>query len=200
MKHKYSTYTLILLAGIFIISIIGQSLDSADLNDLCNTDNSILVRITGVWSCRDYKNHAIGEVSLINNTQTTFITAVNTWSLINGSFNINSNNMQFNGSSNGTLIYIGDEEKFFHIAMTLSVKSAGVNDVVRAVIAKNGTPLLMGQIQLKLGAIGDVSSTAIHVATTLNKGDTLNIYIMNENDADDLIITYANLFAMGMLT
>lgn len=141
----------------------------------------------------------MGEVSVTNNSVITVITAANTWTLVNASWAGNPNNMMFLNYTNGTIQYNGNNTMFFHIAMTLSVKGEGGNDVMRASIFKNGVLLSGGQIQQKLaGGAGDVGSTAIHIATTLSTNDTLNVYLLNENDADDFTVTYANLFAMGM--
>ena len=140
----------------------------------------------------------MGEVSLTNNTLVTAIAGANTWTLINASWDGNSGNMFFQNYTNGTLEYTGTETMFFHVAMTISLSSAGANNVMRAAIFKNGTILSGGQIQQKLQGANDVGSTAIHVATSLSTGDTLNVYLLNQNSADDFTVTYANMFAMGM--
>ena len=105
----------------------------------------------------------------------------------------------FQNYTNGTLEYTGTETMFFHIAMTISVKGSGDADTMRAAIFKNGVILPGGQIQQRrTGTATDVVSTAIHVASRLSTGDKLNVYLLNENDADDYTVTYANLFGMGM--
>ncbi len=141
----------------------------------------------------------MGEVSLTNNSVVTAIAGANTWTLINASWDGNSDSMMFQNYTNGTLKYTGTETMFFHIAMTISVKGSGDADTMRAAIFKNGVILPGGQIQQRrTGTATDVVSTAIHVATSLSTGDELNVYLLNENDADDYTVTYANLFAMGM--
>jgi hypothetical protein len=73
---------------------------------------------------------------------------------------------------------------------------------MKAVVVKGNSTgnytLTSGTVQQKLGSIGDVASTAIHVAPHLQTNDTLSLYIMNDNDADDFTVTYMNMFAMGM--
>ena len=142
----------------------------------------------------------MGEVSLTNNTIVTAIAGANTWTLINASWDGNLESMKFQNYSNGTLEYTGTETMFFHIAMTLSVSGENANKIMRASIFKNGVILPGGQIQQKIAGGGDIDSTAIHVATSLSTGDELNVYLLNQNDASDFTVTYANMFAMGMRT
>ena len=85
------------------------------------------------------------------------------------------------------------------MAFTLSIMSSGANDVVRAGVFKNGVLMPGSQIQLKLGQIGDVSSTAIHVMDAMNSGDTIQLHVLNENDNDDLTVTYANMVSVCMV-
>src|SRR3989338_3819581 len=102
------------------------------------------------------KSNPMGEVSLTNNTLVTAIAGANTWTLINASWDGNSGNMFFQNYTNGTLEYTGTETMFFHVAMTISLSSAGANNVMRAAIFKNGTILSGGQIQQKLQGANDV--------------------------------------------
>ena len=140
----------------------------------------------------------MGEIYLYNNTLSTNIQSKDTWTVINGVWRGNNESMLFQNFTNGALKYVGQETMFFHVAMTLSAKSAGANDIMRAAVFKNGVLLPGAEIEQYLFAAGDIGSTAIHVATTLSYGDTLSVYLYNEVDADDITVSYANLFAMGM--
>ena len=142
----------------------------------------------------------MGEVSLTNNAVVTVITGADTWTLVNASWDENSDSMMFQNYTNGTLEYTGTETMFFHIAMTISISGESPNKIMRASIFKNGVILPGGQIQQKIAGGGDIDSTAIHVATSLSTGDELNVYLLNQNDASDFTVTYANMFAMGMRT
>lgn len=141
---------------------------------------------------------SMGEVSLNNNTQATVINSANTWTQVMGNWTGNNQNMEFTTTSDGNLTYTGSEPRFFHIAATLSLKSSGPNDIAKAVIFKNGVALSAGEVEQKLFGSGDIVSTAIHVAVVLSPGDKLDMRVLNEIDADDLVVTYGNLFAMGM--
>ena len=140
----------------------------------------------------------MGEVYMAGNAVTTSVSGANTWTLINGTWLGNSANMLFQNASNGTLTYTGTENMFFHIAFTLSVSASTGNRNMRASVYKNGVILPGSQIQQKLGNGGDIGSTAIHVATTLSTGDTLNTYILDETGSNTFTVTYSNMFAMGM--
>lgn len=141
----------------------------------------------------------MGEIYIDNNSLSTVITSPNTWSRVNGGNWVTNNNTDgFTPYANGTLLYNNTQPVFTHVAVTLSVTSSGANDVIRAGVFKNGALLPNSQIQLKLRNIGDVSSTAIHVAPVLVQGDVLDLRLLNEASSNDLTVTYANLFAMGM--
>jgi len=144
----------------------------------------------------------MGEMSMSNNSVVTLIPAGETWTPVNGTTTFNIDSTFFTMPSNNTLKYHGPYPRMFHVAVTYSIKGVGANDLTRGVVfimnSSGSYPLLQGQTQLKLSASGDVSSTAIHVAPILRQNDTLGLYIMNENDGDDLIITYMNMFAMGV--
>lgn len=145
-----------------------------------------------------YAIYPMGEIYLSGNDRITQISTQGTWTLVNGTWQGNNVNMDFLNYSNGTLLYVGDEAMFFHLAHTLSVKSSSNNELMRAAIFKNGVLIQSSQVQQNLGAAGDIASTAIHSAVVLSNGDYLNSYIMNEDSANDFNVTYANLFAMGM--
>jgi len=140
----------------------------------------------------------MGEIYVNGNGLITTISTQNTWTLINSVWEGNSESMMFQNYSNGTLVYMGEETMFFHIASTLSIKSTSNNERFRASIFKNGVLLPGSQIQHNLGSSGAVASSAIHVATSLSTGDYLNVYVLNEDSSNNFNVTYANLFAMGM--
>ena len=97
----------------------------------------------------------------------------------------------------------------FHIGCTVSMTSAGANDLIRSVLYKNGgvnankeftsgTQLNSGIIEHKTGAVGDAISTAIHVMTTLATNDYIELGIANWTDTDDITVTFSNIFLMGL--
>lgn len=137
------------------------------------------------------------EQYISNNNLSTTINGANQWALVNGTWIAEDHYYEFN-ISNGMMTYTGNSSKLFHIAVTLSVKSSGANDVMRAGVFKNGVLLNASQVQQKLGGVGDVGSTAIHVAPVLANNDSIDLRILNEVNGNDYTITYANMFAMGI--
>lgn len=103
-----------------------------------------------------------------------------------------------NGGADGRIRYIGNYTNTFHVAVTISVASAGPNDSFVYGIAKNGTVIATSKVIQKITNTGDTKSTALHVATTLNQNDYLELYVGNLNDADDAIVKTVNIFALGM--
>lgn len=51
MNHKYSTYTLVGMMFVIVGGYGFSALDSSDLDEICNMDSALLVRITGEWMC-----------------------------------------------------------------------------------------------------------------------------------------------------
>ena len=79
---------------------------------------------------------------------------------------------------------------------TLSLKSAGANDVTFARIYKNGLALTAGTVQQKLFAVGDIGSTAIHVMGEMAQNDYIELFVNNATSSSNLTVTDMNLFAM----
>lgn len=107
-------------------------------------------------------------------------------------------NFDNGGTDDGRIRYIGNYTNTFHVAVTISVAAAGPNDSFVYGIAKNGTVIATSKVIQKITNTGDTKSTALHVATTLNKNDYLELYVGNLNDADDAIVKTVNIFALGM--
>ena len=51
MKHEYSTIILLGLIAIFGLTFLVSAISSEEVDILCDTDNSMLVRINGEWQC-----------------------------------------------------------------------------------------------------------------------------------------------------
>lgn len=149
----------------------------------------------------------MGEISCIGNSTATVITTGSTWTKFGVTTTLNVSD-EFDSPSAGRLRYTGETTKTFHCGATISVKGAGANDVVKAILYKNGgvnanneytsgTALTNGTTHQKLGSAGDVASTAIHIMVELAKNDYVELAVMNDTDADDVTITDMNLFAMA---
>lgn len=154
---------------------------------------------------------AMGELACYDNATATVITTASTYTLVSVPAMRLFTGMEFDSPADGRLRYTGDVERHFHCGVTISVKGAGANDVVAAVLYKNGGvngsneftsgwPLYHGQTVQKLSAAGDIASTAIHAMVRLAPQDYLELGIANRSDTDDLTVTDMNLFAVGMPT
>ncbi len=153
----------------------------------------------------------MGEVSTVTNANATGITTLNTWTQVSQpTWTLGTGGSQFAlGSGSHGLKFTGAIGGYAHIGCTLSVKSSGSNTKLKAVLVVNatvngngehtgGTILTAGEVQTKLGASGDITSTAIHVMTTLNTNDTLDLFVQTPDStgASMFTITESNLFAL----
>ena len=86
-KHKYSTIALMAMIGIFIVGGV-IALDSEDVDEVCNTNSSLLKKNDGTWNCSttNYVNMYIAnhdhplttqyEIVKVNATTTTSGTGI----------------------------------------------------------------------------------------------------------------------------
>jgi hypothetical protein len=150
----------------------------------------------------------MGEMYKINNGTATTISTVSTWTKFNiaGTLGVG---MDFDMPATARLRYTGAVTKVFHCGATISIKGAGANDTFAAILYKNGTvnasqeytagtALTQGQTVQKLGAVGDIASTAIHVMPTLAQNDYLELAVSNLSGARNVTVTDTNIFCMGM--
>lgn len=148
----------------------------------------------------------MGEAYFVDNTTATVITTGDTWTQVLIPVTLGMS-MEFDSPGDGKLRYTGTAAGDAHMGCTISLKSAGANDVIEAVLVLNatvngsseystGTILTGGMIQTKLGATNDVTSTAIHVMYNLVQNDVISLFVKNVTDADDLTVVDANIFAV----
>ena len=102
------------------------------------------------------------------------------------------------GADNGRIRYTGSYSNTFHIACTISMASTAPNDTFVYAIAKNGVILPESRVIQKITNTGDTRSTAMHVSSTLNQNDYLELYVGNLDDGDDAVVKTINIFALGM--
>lgn len=140
----------------------------------------------------------MGELSMTSNLAPTVISASGVYHKVAGGTQFSGKDYSFSSAEPNMLTYTGNATKMFHIACTLSAFSAQPNQVLKAVVYKNGKPLSAGTIQTKLGGSNDITSTAIQVMTQLSKGDNLELRVMNVSGQNNITVTDMNLFAMGV--
>lgn len=161
---------------------------------------------TGATGPENTDPSPMGEISYSSNSSPTVITTTDTWTVLRIASSLTMG-MEFDSPANSQLRYTGSTTEDAHCGCTLSVKSAGANDTVKAMLCQDctyngdseyltGTQLTAGVIQTKLSGAGDVGSTAIHVMPTLAANSTVDIIIKNTSDADDITVTDANVFCV----
>ena len=172
---------------------------TADEIAIVDKANGLTKRIT--WG--DLNKPPMGEISYFSLTGT----AVTIASQSDGSTNMVvvpvvtalSSSFEFDngGSNNGRLRYTGTDTKMFHIACSISF-SGGPTDTFVIGIARSGTVVSACKALRKMGAGGDVGSTAIHCMVTLATNQYLELYVGNTSATNNPTFHTLNLFAMGM--
>ena len=150
----------------------------------------------------------MGEMYINGNSTATVITTTLTWTKFNVACTLNTSE-NFDMPATGRLRYTGAQTAHFHLGATISLSGAGSNDVMSAVLYKNGTvngndeftagtALVAGIVTRKLGASGDVGSTAIHVMVSLAQNDYIELAIQNESGTGNITIEDMNIFGMAV--
>lgn len=101
-------------------------------------------------------------------------------------------------SGNGRLKYLGVVAADLHIACTISLTCGSNNQVIHARLGKNGVSDAASEVQFKLGTVGDVASTALHLIATVSPGDYISLFVRNETGANNVTVECANLQAVLM--
>lgn len=102
------------------------------------------------------------------------------------------------GANNGRLRYTGAQTRHFHVAASVSF-GGGANDTFTVMLAKGGVVVSTSTVAVrKMGAGGDVGSTALHGMVELATNEYLEVFVANTSDTDDPTFYSVNLFALGM--
>jgi len=176
------------------------------LAPLAPGDKKMYLRGDGAWAY--LPQSVMGEVSFTTNATVTTLTTTQTWTRVAIASSLNVD-MEFDSPSNSRLRYIGGETKMMHCGCTISFKPAGASDTFKFCLYKNGgvngsdeyingTALTQGTVTLLARNAAEHRSTAIHVMTMLRKNEYLELAVWNDTDADDLVVTDMNIFAVGM--
>lgn len=199
----------------------GTMIDGYASYMLVNKDESVTLFNNGTeWKTIGKSNEPfpMGEINYFNTTgsaisitlksdgSTNMVPVAPTGLVADGSTQtaLSPGSMDFVQRANGQLQYTGNRPKHFHIACTISVKSAtGQSDTFVFGIAKGtpGTPdtVTMLTASKVLQEFKDVSSsTALHVAIEMNKNDYLQFYAGNTTNTRNVTIQALTLFALGM--
>lgn len=100
MKHKYSTYLIVIILGIALFGTVVGNLQSGDIDEVCNQDNSTLFRWLGEWKCANLMD---ASFNLTVNNVTIYNNYTSNSDMIDGRQYENAWNSTYNVSYNGAL-------------------------------------------------------------------------------------------------
>lgn len=133
-------------------------------------------------------------VSLTNNTTDTVIAAVDTPTLVLGTF-VQERGSHFTTTTAGRLTYVGERDLTTPVDACLTLDPvSGTNKVVRAYIALNGTVITNSGKAIQIDS-ADPREITLMWQLTLTTNDFLEIFIENETDAVDFTVVDAILRA-----
>ena len=138
-----------------------------------------------------------GEISITSSAATT-LADTSTWVQVAGTYALTSPAMNWAMTQSGRLYYTGTADRVCHIAASVSMSSAGTNDLLEWCIALDGTPLTPSIVQRYVSTGSDVGSTAMHGFTAISNGSYLSVMTRNTSAAANTTATTLNLFAMDM--
>lgn len=138
-----------------------------------------------------------GEIYISSSVATTFSDLV-TWVQVAGNYSISSPASNWAMTQNGRLYYTGAADRVLHIAMSISMTSAGNNQVTEFGVGLDGTILTPSIVQRKIGTGADVGSTAAHAFTTISNGSYIAGMCRNTTSTATVTATTLNLFVMDM--
>lgn len=144
---------------------------------------------------RLFQSVSMGEAAFTGNTTATTNPGAGTYAKAAGTTTSGMLN-EFIMDADNRIRYVGAVPTMCHMGATLSLKSAGTNDVAFSRIYKNGSALTVGTVQQKLGTAGDIASTAIHAMSAVVPGDYFELYVMNNSSGSNLTVTDMNIFAL----
>jgi len=150
----------------------------------------------------------MGELYFNDNAVATTITTADTWTLLGVTTTNDSDSAYFDSPQAGRLRYIGTSARTFHCGATVSMSGAGANDIFQMIMYRDGavngnneftsgTAITSGLVEVKLGAAGDVASTALHCFVHLSQNSYLEVAIKDVGGTDDFTVKHMNLFAVG---
>lgn len=138
-----------------------------------------------------------GEISVTSSAATT-LGDTSTWVQVAGTYALTSPAMNWAMTQSGQLYYTGAAPRVCHIASSVSMTSAGTNDILEWAIALDGTPLTPSIVQRAIATGTDVGSTALHAFTAISNGSYISVMTRNTSAAANTTATTLNLFAMDM--
>ena len=128
-----------------------------------------------------------GLLSLTANATNTVISAVNTPTLVDGTWMVEGVS-HFTGDANGRLIYIGERDLIAPIDVVLDFEPvSGTNKDLRVCVAINGSSVA-ATCRLSRVDSGNPQSVASVWQYTFTNGDYLEAFVENASDAVDILV------------
>jgi hypothetical protein len=125
------------------------------------------------------------------NTTPTNIVTLEVPVKINGVTTANSINQKFTHTNNRAT-YVGAINRSFKVTATLSVTSTSSNDQIGFYVAKNGSVIPDSEMYVTTNTNSRAESVTIQTITNLVTNDYVEIWVENDTDASDVIITFMN--------
>jgi hypothetical protein len=123
-------------------------------------------------------DRSYGEMYVYNNTQTTTISAINTFTMIAPTTLVAGplNYFTYSSANPGRLTYGGTATKIFLINMSLTASPTGVSPTASFSIFKNGVQMIDSQIVQEL-LNGKKTSVSLTALVSLSTGDYIEAYV-----------------------
>jgi len=133
-------------------------------------------------------------VSLNGNATETVITTINTPVLVAGTWVVERDSL-FTATTGGRVTYIGERDIVLPIDVTATINSAsGTNKNIHAYVALNGTIIANSGKQNRVG-VTDPRNTSVLWQLSMSTNDYLEIFIENNSDTINLVVSDAILRA-----
>lgn len=135
----------------------------------------------------------------VSTSAATTITIAGTYYKAAGTTTAVNLSSDFTMPANNRLQYNGASPRHMHIAATLSMTTAGTNDILGVALAVDDSVLTHSIIRRFVGTGSDIGSTALHGDVMLSSGSYIEVFVTNVSAAETVTLDYMYLFAMGML-
>lgn len=135
----------------------------------------------------------------ISTSAETTISAVDTPTLITGTYTAVSGLHDFTVSAAGRVTYTGTNDRFVEVMCSISFTSASNNVIVAAHIAKNGTVVAQSEQQHKVGTGSDVGLMTFMAEIEMSTNDYVEPFIENKTGSGNLTAEFLNCGVIGFI-
>jgi len=154
-----------------------------------DSDTGTLKKTTVRSLIAEVGEHA--EMYMNENATETVISAIDTPVLIAGTTTAGLLSTDFT-HANQRLTYTGIPTGKFLVTVSLSIESAGINNILATHIAKNGTVQAKSQIDRFVSTGGDEGAVSMNAILELTTNDYIEIYASNSTNTGNVTVTHLN--------